>query len=163
MINHKTNALLIESEDVKSLLSEWNNVPGWIKIHLSFKRPIHRFEGQLFLNDKVLNFFGRDMKDGRDYHLEILLESITEVNMGFNEDDGARIAFNLGITGFEPVCIHFIANGEDRQIYSYICKDNYQPHINFNTQNFCQTLGEMIAVKGKVQSLDLKHRVPVSL
>lgn len=161
MDSYKTNAIMIDAEDIEQFLAEWDKVPTWIKIHVSAKSPLHRYEGQLFLQDEVLVFRGQDMKEGRNFHLEIPLEVIKEVQMGFLGDKDSKIAFDFGTIGFEPFGVRYRVNGEDYTVYFYTCPDNYRPHMNFNTRKWCQVLGEMINGNRASELLRTKNRILV--
>ena len=159
MVSNKTNAVMINKEDIEQLLVEWNKVPTWIKIHVSVRQPAHRCEGQLFLQDETLVFRGRDMKEGRDYLLEIPLEAITEVKMGFDGEEGVRIAFDFGTAGFEPFGVRYQVHGENHTVYFNIYPDNYPPHINFNNRKWCQMLEKMITGNRASEPIETRHHV----
>jgi hypothetical protein len=163
MDSYKTNAIMVNAEDIEQYLSEWGKVPTWIKIHVSIKYPLHRYEGQLILQDDILVFRGQDMKEGRNYHLEIPMEVIKEVQMGFSEDKDSRIAFDFGTAGFEPFGVLYQLNGENYTVYFYTCPDNYQPHMNFNTRKWYQMLEEMINGNGASRLVRTKQRVLVGV
>ena len=163
MVTNKTNAVMISEEDIEQLLAEWDNVPSWIKIHVSVKQPAHRCEGQLLLQDETLVFHGRDMKEGRDFQLEIPLDAITDVNMGFDEEVEARIAFDFGTGGFEPFTVRYQDNGENQTIYFNTYPDNYQPHMNFNNRKWYQMLEEMTTGKRTLEPVRTGQRVLVGV
>jgi len=154
---------MIDNKDVEQLLAEWDKVPTWIKIHVAVKQPAHRCEGQLSLRDATLVFHGRDMKEGRDFLLEIPLEAITEVNMGFDEEIEARIAFDFGNGGAEPFAVQYQDDGENHTVYFNTCPDNYQPHINFNNRKWCQMLEEMITGHKVLEPVGTRQRVLVGV
>ncbi len=163
MVTNKTNAVMISEEDIEQLLAEWDNVPSWIKIHVSVKQPVHRCEGQLLLQDETLVFHGRDMKEGGDFQLEIPLDAITDVNMGFDEEVEARIAFDFGTGGFEPFAVRYQDNGENQTVYFNTCPDNYQPHMNFNNRKWYEMLDEMTTRKRTLEQVRTRQRVLVGV
>ncbi len=163
MVSNRINAVMIDKEDIEQLLAEWENIPTWIKIHVSVKQPAHRCEGQLLLQDKNLVFCGRDMKEGRDFQLEIPLDAITDINMGFDEEVVARIAFEFGTGGFEPFAVRYQDNGENHTIYFNTCPDNYQPHMNFNNRKWCRMLEEIITGNRTPEPVRTRHRVLVGV
>ncbi len=161
MVNNRSNALMIAAEDIEQLLGEWDKIPSWIKIHVSVKQPAHRCQGQLLLQDETLLFRGRDIKERRDFQLEIPLDAITEVNIGFDEEVEARIAFDFGTGGFEPFAVRYQDNGETETIYFNTCPDNYQPHMNFNNRKWCRMLEEMITGNRTLEPVRTRQRVLV--
>ena len=163
MVNSTINAVMINKGDVELLLSEWDKIPSWIKIHVSVKQPTHRYEGQLLLQDETLLFRGRDMKEGRDFQLEIPLDAITEVNMGFDEEVAARIAFDFGTGGFEPFAVRYQDNGENQTVYFNTCPDNYRPHMNFNNRKWYRILEEMTTGNRTLEPVRTRQRVLVGV
>jgi len=161
--SNRINAVMIDNKDVEQLLAEWDKVPTWIKIHVSVKQPAHRCEGQLSLQDETLVFRGRDMKEGRDSLLEIPLEVITEVNMGFDEEVEARIAFDFGGGEFEPLAVDYQDNGVKHTVYFNTCPDNYQPHINFQNRKWYQMLERMISRNTTLEPMGTRQRVLVGV
>jgi len=145
MVREKTNATIIMEEDIEALLTEWDRVPTWIKIHLSSRRPAHRYEGQLFLDDESLFFEGRDMKEGRRIELELPLDSITAVDLGFSEKLQADIDPVFGTGGPVPFSVEFRENGQTRKAFISTCADNYPAHINMNNIRWYEMLDEILA------------------
>ncbi len=163
MVNNKANVVMITEEDIEGLLVEWDNVPTWIKIHVSVKHPAHRCEGQLLLEDENLVFRGRDMKEGRNFGLEIPLDAITDITLGFDKELATRIAFDFGTRGFEPFAVRYQDNGESRTIYFNDVADNYPPHINLNNRKWYKILEELITGNSRLQLGRTNHRVLVGV
>jgi len=145
MVREKINATIIMEEDVESLLAEWDRVPAWIKVHMSAKRPAHRYEGRLVMVDEGLSFMGRDMKEGVSFELEIPMESITRVGLGFNERMQESIDPVFGAGGPLPITVDFLENGRTRKAYISTCADNYSAHINVNNVRWYEMLDEALA------------------
>jgi len=74
------NTLMAYEEDIKSR-GFWD----WIKAHTSFMKPLHRYDGILELNELKMTFTGRDIKEGKDYNLEVEIGDITDIHFGFDD------------------------------------------------------------------------------
>ena len=132
-------------EDIEALLEEWERVPTWIKIHLSSRRPAHRYEGQLFLDEECLFFEGRDMKEGRHIEIELTLDSITGVSLGFSEKMQADIDPVFGTGGPTPFSVEFREKVQTRKAFISTCADNYPAHIIMNNIRWYEMLDEILA------------------
>jgi len=155
MVREKTNATIIMEEDIETLLTEWDRVPTWIKIHLSAKRPAHRYEGQLVLADGMLFFEGRDMKEGKRFEIEIPLESISGVGRSFSEKMEANIDPVFGNGGPVPFFVEFRESGQIQKVFISTCTDNYPAHINMNNVRWYEMLDEILANREL-------HKLPVT-
>jgi len=145
MLKERTNAMMIMEEDIESLLAEWDKVPGWIKVHVAARRPAHRYEGQLVMDNGSLFFMGRDMKEGRPFELEIPLESVDDVALGFDERMQASIDPVFGNGGPVPFVVDFRENGQSRKAFVCTCADNYPAHMNTNNVRWYEMLDEAVA------------------
>ncbi len=65
MVGNRANVGMIGEEDIRVLVDEWERVPKWIKAHVGARRPAHRYEGELLLEEGAIMFTGRDIKEGR--------------------------------------------------------------------------------------------------
>ena len=74
------NTLMAYEEDIKSR-SFWD----WIKAHTSFMKPLHRYDGVLELTEQKMKFTGRDMKEKKDFNLEVEFGNITDIHFGFDD------------------------------------------------------------------------------
>jgi hypothetical protein len=63
------NSLVAYEEDVRNP-SFWD----WMKAHTSGFKPLHRYEGMLELKEDRITFDGKDVKESRDFNLEIRTE-----------------------------------------------------------------------------------------
>jgi len=145
MVREKTNATIIMEEDIEALLAEWDRVPTWIKIHLSSKHPAHRYEGRLVLDDECLFFEGRDMKEGKHVEMELPLDSVTGVGLGFSERVQVNIDPVFGTGGPAPFSVEFRENGRTGRVFISTCADNYPAHINMNNIRWYEMLDEILA------------------
>jgi len=145
MVTNRSNVLMIPEEDIEQLLYEWANVPGWIKAHVSAKCPAHRYEGELILDDGSLVFSGRDIREGKDFELEIPLDGITDVRVGFSEDLQASVDPAFGIGGPVPFAVRYQNNGRSQTLYFNTTSYNYPPHRNINNLRWYETLCEIVA------------------
>ena len=145
MVREKINATIIMEEDIDSLLAEWDMVPAWIKVHVSAKRPAHRYEGRLVITNEGLFFMGRDMKEGVSFELEIPMESITSVDLGFNQRMQESIDPVFGAGGPVPIAVEFPEDGRTRRAYISTCADNYSAHMNVNNARWYEMLDEVLA------------------
>jgi len=70
------NTLMAYEEDIKSR-GFWD----WVKAHTSFMKPLHRHEGFLELNEGKITFTGKDVKEDKDFNLEIVTGDITQSDL----------------------------------------------------------------------------------
>jgi len=145
MVNNRANVVMITEEDIEQLLDEWSNVTAWVKTHVTAKRPAHRYEGELLLDGKRLVFGGRDIKEGKDFELQIPLDRIINVYVGFSKDlkEGTDTAFGIG--GPMPFAVRYQHNGERQTLYFNTCSDNYPPHRQINNIWWYEELDKIIA------------------
>ena len=144
MVNKNSSVLMITEEDIEQLLTEWGNVPRWVKAHVSAKCPAHRYEGELMLNAESLIFRGRDIREGKDCELELLLNCITEVYIGFSEYLKASIDPAFGMGGPEPFAIRYKNNGDSQTLYFNTSSDRYPPHRRINNLRWYEILDTIV-------------------
>jgi hypothetical protein len=145
MVENRTNVVMITEEDIGQLPNEWDNVPSWLKTHLTAKCRAHRYEGELRLENENLVFGGRDIGEGKRFELEIPFDRITDVCVGFSEDlmTNADPVFNIG--GSAPFAVRYRDNGKDKTVYFNTCSDNYPPHMYVNNIRWYEELMEIVA------------------
>lgn len=160
MASEKTNAIMLMEEDVASLLAEWDRVPAWIKVHVAARRPAHRYEGQLVVGDESLFFVGRDMKEGRPFELEIPVESIDSVGLGFSERMQASIDPAFGSGGPVPFTVAFREDGCGRRAFFSTCADNYPAHMNASNVKWYETLDGILANRERRELTVQREREP---
>ena len=158
MVRERANAIMIMEEDIESLLAEWDKVPNWIRVHVSARRPAHRYEGQLVMDDESLLFAGRDMKEGRPFELEIPLEAIDDVGLGFDERMEASMDPVFGNGGPVPFAVNFSEDGHTRRAFVSTCADNYPAHMNVNNVKWCEMLDEVVAKRERHESPASRER-----
>lgn len=144
MVNNRSNVLMITEEDVEQLVYEWAIVPEWIKTHVSARCPAHRCEGELLIEDDQLVFNGRDIKTGKDIELEIPLDGITDVYLGFSEHLKTNVDPAFGIGGPIPFVVRYQDNGKNQTIYFTTSFNNYLAHGEATNRKWCETLDEII-------------------
>jgi len=157
-VNNRSNVLMIAEEDIEPLLDEWNNVPAWVKIHMTVKCPAHRYEGKLTMDGESLVFGGRDMKEGKYFELEIPLDFITNVSVGFSEDLEESINPAFGIGGPIPFAIRYQENGGSQTVYFSTCADNYPPHQHINNIRWYEELDEIVANHRQLKPVSQRNR-----
>ena len=74
------NTLMAYKEDIKNR-DFWD----WVKAHTSFMKPLHRYEGVLESSEEKINFTGKDVKEDKDFNLEIATVDITDIHFGFDD------------------------------------------------------------------------------
>ena len=163
MDKNRTNAVMITEEDIKQLLTEWNNVPAWVKAHVSARCPAHRYEGELLIDDENLIFTGRDIKEGKYFELEIPLDGVTDVDVGFSEGPKASIDPAFGICGPAPFVVRYQDNGKSQTLYFNTCSDHYLPHTNIYNLRWYETLDEIATKNRRLRLEDVRRRALVTV
>lgn len=74
------NTLVAYEEDVENR-SFWD----WMKAHTSGYKPLHRYEGTFKLDGEKMIFNGKDAKEDKKSHLEILIKDVTDVYLGWDQ------------------------------------------------------------------------------
>ncbi len=162
MVNKRSNVMMIPEEDIEQLLYEWAIVPEWIKAHVSARHPAHRYEGELKIEDEKLVFSGRDIKAGKDFELEIPLDGITDVHLGFNEHLKASIDPAFGIGGPVPFVVRYQDNGKNQTVYFTTSFSNYLTHGEATNRKWYETLDEIIARYRRLKLISQRNRSPVA-
>lgn len=88
----------------------------WLSAHISFGKPLHRYEGILKIHANALVLEGQDIKNQEDIILEIDKWQIEEVYYGFDETFRASDTRGLGLTWL-PVRLTLNTNSESRNLY----------------------------------------------
>ncbi|KXA93995.1 hypothetical protein AKJ66_00070 [candidate division MSBL1 archaeon SCGC-AAA259E22] len=91
----------------------------WMRAHTSWMKPLHRYEGTLELKGDKLIFFGEDAKEDGRIDLEIPLENIENVHLGFDETFRRREDRQIGLFGFAPLRIDYLTEGEEKKLYLF--------------------------------------------
>lgn len=104
-------ALLAHEEDIKE-----RGLLDWLRAHTSWMKPLHRYEGELTLEEDRLIFEGEDTKEDRHYKKEIRKEDVTEVYHGFDDSFRRREDRSIGIR-FKPLRVNYKENDKERTMY----------------------------------------------
>ena len=152
MVENRTNVVMITEEDIEQLLTEWNDVPQWVKAHVKSRCPAHRYEGKLLLNDATLVFDGWDVKEKKQFEIEIPFDGIIDVYVGFSHDLQADIDPTFGIGGSVPFAVCYSVNGNNQTVYFNTCSDNYPPHRHINNIRWYQELDEIVTRRKAVKA-----------
>ncbi len=144
MSGKRMNAVMIGEDDIAAMLDAWEEVPTWLKMHLAAKRPAHRYEGQLEVDDERLVFQGRDMKEGRSFEIELPLAAIDKVSLGFGDLMQSTVDPVFGNGGPVPLAVHYHDGAFSRTAYFNILADNFAPHITADNVRWYEMLGEAL-------------------
>lgn len=91
----------------------------WLAAHVSFGKPLHRYEGMLTLRNNFLQLAGNDKMTKSEFYLEIYKHEIEQLYLGF--DEAFSISETRGLVptalGWMPLRISFIKNEEERTLY----------------------------------------------
>jgi hypothetical protein len=145
VISKSSPALMITEEDTRQFLSDWKNVPGWIKAQVSARQPAYRYEGELTIEDDTLVFAGHDIKECRDFLLEIPLASITNVGLRFSGQFKASINPAFGIGGPVPFAVQYQHNGRSETLYFNTSFKGCFAHTEGNNRHWYETLYGILA------------------
>ena len=162
MVKKSSSVLMITEEDIEQLLGEWAIVPAWIKAHVSARCPAYRYEGELMIDDESLVFRGRDIKVGKDYELQLPLNGITEVHVGFSERLKASIDPAFGIGGPVPFVVRYQDNGNSQTIYFNASFSNYLAHRDRNNLKWHATLDKIVTKNRQLKPARRRNRSPVA-
>jgi len=144
VISKTSPALMITEEDITQLLLDWRSVPDWIKHHVSTRQPIHRYEGELLIEGERLVFTGHDIREGKDFNLEIPLANITDVDRRFSEQLKASIDPAFGIGGPVPFAVEYQHDGRSETLYFNTSFKSCFAHTEGNNRHWYETLYEIL-------------------
>ena len=133
-------ALMITEEDIRQLLLDWRSVPAWIKAQVSAKQPAYRYHGELMIDGETLVFTGRDIKEGKDFILEIPLTSITDVGRRFSDQLKASIDPAFGIGGPVPFAVRYQHDGKTDTLYFNTSFKSCFAHTEGNNRHWYEIL-----------------------
>lgn len=88
----------------------------WLAAHISFGKPLHRYEGTLTVHNNFIQLAGFDKRNNEEFQLDIYKYEIEQLYLGFDESFSAFETRGLGLTWL-PLRILFIKNGEERKLY----------------------------------------------
>ena len=144
VISKTSPAMMIAEEDITQLLSDWRSVPAWIKDHVSTRQPIHRYEGELLIECETLVFTGHDIREGKDFNLEIPLANITDIGLRFSEQLKASIDRTFGIGGPVPFVVQYQHDGRSETLYFNTSFKSCFAHTEGNNRHWYETLYEIL-------------------
>ena len=122
---------MIKAEDIEALLSEWFNVPGWVKAHVSTRYPPHRYRGELALEERGLVFQGTDLKEGKAYQEMIPFNKIREVSLEFDENLKQSLERSFDFSGPVPLTVVYERNDREQTAYFNTDFNRYPTPSNY--------------------------------
>jgi hypothetical protein len=153
---------MIKKDDIEQLLSEWSNVPQWVRAHLSTKYPLHRYEGDLTIEGHCLVFRGRDIKEGKDFEEVIPLDRVIEVFLGLDERLKGSIDPSFGNGGPVPLVVSYQSEGGEQTAYFNIYFNHYPIHIVNGNRKWYETLKDITSHTSRRELRAEKDRVLVA-
>jgi hypothetical protein len=148
MVGNRANVGMIGEEDIKVLVDEWELVPTWIKAHVGARRPAHRYEGELLLEEGAISFTGRDIKEGRRLELTIPIGAVTDVRIGYSEYLMATTDVAFGTGGPVPLAVSYRSEEDEQTLYFTARADNCRAHVAVENAALYEALDSMIAGPG---------------
>mgnify|MGYP006987896206 CR=1 FL=1 len=132
MIAKKEKALMSFDIDIKNR-TFWE----WAKAHTSLAKPLHRYEGEIILEEDRIVFHGINKQSRKDFKNVIMKERVTDITMGFDRNFKRREDRSLGLA-FKPLRISFSENGKKKIMYLII---SFNPLLrSSNNQDWYDTL-----------------------
>ncbi len=125
----KEKALWIFGEEVGE-----RGVIDWLKAHTSFLKPLHRYEGEIGIEDEKLKLDGRNTKSDEDFSLEIPRKKVLYVNHGYDEVFKRGEERSLGL-GLKPLLIEYEDNKEEKKLYLFVNFSRF-PRTSDNSEWF---------------------------
>ena len=160
MITRSSTVLMIAEDDLEQLIEAWDSVPPWIKAHVIPRRPAHRYEGELIVDDAYLIFSGRDVKSDQDVELVLGLEWLTDVSLGFSDRVMDSIDPAFGIGGPVPLAITYRIDGKSQTIYIYTSFKKYLAHGDRDNLKWAGVLSEVLEKNQRSKRESMRHTVP---
>jgi len=162
MIARKSPALMIKETDIDQLLLEWCHVTHWVRAHISQRRPAHRYEGDLLLEDQRLVFRGRDLKDGKNYEEIVALDRIISVYPGFSKLLEGSSQPSFGIGGQVPLVVRYHSDAGEQTAYLHVCHDHYPLHLASGNLDWYEALRDAIHTAPQRQPVGARSGVLVA-
>ena len=162
-MNKTSNVTMIFEDEIQKLVYEWIIIPDWIKAHVSPRCPAHRYEGELTLDTEKLAFIGWDIKVGRDFVLEIPLNKIVYVSLGYSNNlmQNTDPAFGLG--GPTPFAVRYQDSGNERLVYFNTSFNNYLVNGERTNRSWYEILDETVTDVKMSDANHLRDKEPVLL
>ena len=162
MINKISPALMIKKDDIEQLLSEWSNVPQWVRAHISTRYPPHRYEGDLAIEGEYLVFRGRDIKEGKNFEEVIPLDSIIDVFLDCDQHLTGSIDPSFGIGGPVPFAGRYQSEGREQTAFFNTYLSHYPIHIVNGNRRWYETLEDITSHTSRRELKVEKDRVLVT-
>jgi len=162
MMNEISPALMIKKDDIEELLSEWSNVPQWVRAHISTRYPPHRYEGDLVIEGEYLVFRGHDIKEGKNFEEAIPLDSIIDVFWDCDEHLKGSIDPSFGIGGPVPFVVRYQSKGGEQVAYFNTYLNHYPIHIINGNRKWYETLRDITGHTARRELKIEKDRVLVA-
>jgi hypothetical protein len=111
------NSLMAYEDDIRDR-SFWD----WMKAHTSGFEPLHRYEGVLGLNEERIIFDGRDVKEAKDFDVEIPLKDVTDVYFGWDDVFTGFPLTKAGERAYpwnKPLRLRYRDGQEERTLYVF--------------------------------------------
>jgi len=101
-------------KDIKS-----RTLGEWARAHTSLAKPLHRYEGEIILEEDRIVFRGINKQSRKEFEKTITKNTVTDIQMGFDKIFKRREDRSLGLA-FQPLRISFKENGSIRMMYLII-------------------------------------------
>ncbi len=132
MIAKKEKALMSFDIDIKN-----RTIWEWANAHTSLAKPLHRYEGEIILEEDRIIFQGINKQSKKNFEKVVIKDAITGIKMGFDRIFKRTEDRSLGLA-FKPLRISFMENGKIRMMYLII---SFSPlRRSSNNQEWCNTL-----------------------
>jgi len=145
MVRNRTNVVMIIREDIKHLPAEGEDASQRPIKRAKTRYPVNRYEGSLLFNDNALVFDGWDIKEKKQFVIEIPIAGIINVCVGFRRNLKENVDPVFGIAGTVPFVISYSIKGENQTAYFNTCSDSYPPHQYINNIRWYEELSEIVA------------------
>jgi len=112
------NSLMAYAEDIRN-----RTLAEWLKAHTSGFKPLHRYEGVVELGEGKMTFDGRDVKEGKEFRLEIPIESIVDLHLGWDKVFTGFPMSRAGDRAYpwnKPLRVKYASGQGERTIYLFV-------------------------------------------
>lgn len=114
MLMKEEKVLMAFDTDIKN-----RTLGEWARAHTSLAKPLHRYEGEITLEEDRIVFHGINKQTRRDFLKVIMKDTVTDVQIGFDRVFKRREDRSLGLA-FKPLRISFRENENIRMMYLII-------------------------------------------
>lgn len=91
----------------------------WLSAHISFGKPLHRYEGTITINENSLLLEGFDNRQKVEVSFEIFKGQMVQLYHGFDKSFTALETRNLGLSWY-PLRITFQTDSGNKNVYLII-------------------------------------------